>query len=189
MSSNTVTPTREHLVLYGNAVSGSRWFYWIAGLSVVNSVLMLTNADLQMVVGLGITQVVAALAVSLGSPTVAVAVAMVATIAVAGIFALMGFLGGTKGAVWAFVLGMVLYALDTPVFILFEDWLPVAFHAFALFSMWKGLQALLTLRKAGVDFVTLPLAYAAATSAQAPAVEAAEAGAPAENVDSAEDVA
>jgi len=37
------------------AQSGARWFWWIAGLSLINTVLIHTGSDLSFVVGLGIT--------------------------------------------------------------------------------------------------------------------------------------
>ena len=41
---------------------GANWFFWIAGLSVVNSVILLMEGDRHFVVGLGVTQLVNAIA-------------------------------------------------------------------------------------------------------------------------------
>jgi len=43
--------------LHGRALSGANWFFWIAALSIVNSVIFLSGADLAFVVGLGVTQI------------------------------------------------------------------------------------------------------------------------------------
>ena len=40
-----------------------------------------------------------------------------------------------------FAIGMVLYVLDGMLFVLFQDWMSVAFHAFALYSMIGGFMA------------------------------------------------
>ena len=40
------------------------------------------------------------------------------------------------------LVGMILYAMDGLIFLGFGLWLDLAFHAFALFNMYKGLQAL-----------------------------------------------
>ena len=42
--------------------SGANWFYWIAGLSVINSVIILAGGGWGFVVGLGITQFIDAIA-------------------------------------------------------------------------------------------------------------------------------
>ncbi|MFN8597714.1 MAG: hypothetical protein U0559_16215, partial [Anaerolineae bacterium] len=42
---------------------------------------------------------------------------------------------------WALILGMVLYGLDGLIFIWAQDWLGLAFHGYALFMMYLGLQA------------------------------------------------
>jgi hypothetical protein len=47
-----------------------------------------------------------------------------------------------EGQQWAFLVAMILYALDGLIFLGFGLWLDLAFHAFALFNMYKGLQAL-----------------------------------------------
>ena len=38
--------------------SGANWFFWIAGLSLVNSVILLTGSQWDFIVGLGITQII-----------------------------------------------------------------------------------------------------------------------------------
>ena len=47
-----------------------------------------------------------------------------------------------EGHRWAFLAGMALYALDGLIFLGFGLWLDLAFHAFALFNIYKGLSAL-----------------------------------------------
>ena len=44
---------------------GANWFYWIAGLSVVNSIMFIAGANFQFVVGLGVTQIINALALAM----------------------------------------------------------------------------------------------------------------------------
>jgi hypothetical protein len=43
---------------------------------------------------------------------------------------------------WAFYLGLVVYALDALIYLRFQDWLPVAFHAYAIFAIFKGVARL-----------------------------------------------
>ena len=42
--------------LLRRAKSGANWFYWIAGLSLINSIVFLFGGNLSFIAGLGITQ-------------------------------------------------------------------------------------------------------------------------------------
>ena len=46
-----------------------------------------------------------------------------------------------KGAKWAFIAGMIFYALDAVLLLLSKTRLSVAFHAYALFRIFQGFQA------------------------------------------------
>lgn len=39
---------------------------------------------------------------------------------------------------WAFYLGLGGYALDAVIYLLAQDWMPVGFHALAMFYIVKG---------------------------------------------------
>jgi len=119
--------------------AGASWFYWIAGLSVINSLSSLTGGGWGFVVGLGITQVFDAFAQELGGSGRIVMVLL--DLAAAGVFAAFG-LFAHRGQAWAFVVGMVLYALDGLLFLLVQDWLGLGFHVFVLFCLWSGFSAL-----------------------------------------------
>ena len=66
---------------------------------------------------------------------------------VAGVFVLF-WQFARKGQKWAFLVGMVLYAADGLLLVLFKDILSVAFHAYALYRMSSGFKALPVLRRA-----------------------------------------
>ena len=55
-------------------------------------------------------------------------------------FALLGWLA-RKPSIAAFWIGIVLFGLDTLIFLIAGDWVGVAFHALALFFLWSGLRA------------------------------------------------
>jgi len=46
--------------------SGARWFYWIAGLSMINSIAAMSNSSWSFLAGLGITQFIPGLALGVG---------------------------------------------------------------------------------------------------------------------------
>jgi hypothetical protein len=127
--------------------SGANWFYWIAGLSLVNSVSTLFGGGLSFVLGLGATQIIDAIAFGLKegldaqTAGIVTAVAMVMNISLAGIFVLFGIFAN-KHRRWAFIAGMVLYVLDGVIFVIFPDFLSIIFHLYALYGLFNGLRAI-----------------------------------------------
>ncbi len=112
---------------------GAGWFFTIALLSGVNSVLQIFNAQIRFIFGLGITQVVDGMARGMGQGgTVVIAV-------VDGLFIVM--LMAKAGSQGAFLGGMVAYALDGVLLLLFSMWLDAAVHAYALWMIWQGYAA------------------------------------------------
>jgi hypothetical protein len=124
------------------AIASSRWFYWIAGLSIINSISVVTSSTWSFLAGLGITQFISGLALGL-SESVGPAVNIVAfaiDISIAGAFVVVGYFG-QKGHSSAVILGLIFYGLDGLLFLAFGDWFPLAFHAFVFFSICRGLIA------------------------------------------------
>ena len=122
--------------------SGANWFYWIAALSLVTSIISLAGGNWAFLVSLGVTQLVDAVA-NVGADRVGWGVKVVALVfdlVAAGLFALLGMFAG-KRQTWAFVVGMVLYLLDALVCLFIGFWLGLAFHAFALYSIFGGYKA------------------------------------------------
>ena len=123
--------------------SGASWFYWIAGLSLINSIVAFTGSDWRFIVGLGVTQVFDAVGIGFGGA--GKFVVLLLDLLVAGMFITFGVFGN-KRHLWAFIAGMVLFALDGVIFILAQDWIGVGFHAFVLYCFFRGLQACRELR-------------------------------------------
>jgi hypothetical protein len=115
------------------------WFLWIGGLSVVNSIAGLAGGGVHFIVGLGITQVVDALAHQIGSSGLVLDIIINGF--VVGIFVLF-WKFASKGQSWAFMVGMILYALDGLLLLMFKDIFSVAFHAYALFRIYTGMKLL-----------------------------------------------
>jgi len=140
-------PDNEILILKSQVESGANWFLWIAGLSLVNSFLILANIEWGFFFGLGITQLIDAIALEVGgdSNTIAKIVAFAFDVIAASVFALFGLLS-KKGRCWAFVVGMILYVLDAMLFLLAKDFFGLAFHGFALYCIINGYKASRALR-------------------------------------------
>jgi hypothetical protein len=146
-----ITRIQARLKAENQLRGGASWFWWIAGLSLVNSIIMVSGGQWNFVLGLAITQFVdtiAQLVAKESGPNVGMAITafgLALDVAVAGLFVLFGFLA-RKGMIWSFIAGMVLYAIDGLIFLWLGSWVNVGFHAFALFGLYGGLKAARTLR-------------------------------------------
>ena len=132
----------EATALQQRCQSGARWFFWIAGLTVVTSVLALTGAGYAFFLSLGATQFIDGVAKGLSSEfgdTVRI-VGLVADIAIAAVFALLGWFA-YKRQLWAFLVGMAIFALDALLLLVFQVWISFIFHAVVTYWIFRGYQA------------------------------------------------
>ncbi len=132
---------------------GASWFYWIAALSVVNTVLFHSGAEVSFIVGLGMTLLAdSLLSVSAANDTSGIMtfVSIAISVAIAGGFALFGFLGNKKSQV-ALIVGMIFYGFDAMIFVWAQDWLSFGFHLFAMWGIYAGVKALSEYEKLPVD--------------------------------------
>ena len=132
--------------LEARAKSGANWFYWIAVLSLVTSIISLAGGSWGFFISLGVTQLIDGIATGIATELGwgFKVVALVFDLIAAGLFALIGYFANKRYG-WVFLAGMVIYALDALVFLLFRHWLGLAFHAFALYSMYGGYKATVAL--------------------------------------------
>ena len=144
--------TADELEMAGLAAkvnAGANWFFWIAGMSLVNSLVAAFEGQWSFIIGLGITQVFDAFALVIGensgSPGLAKTIAFCLDVAVAFVFVLFG-LFARKRMTSAFIIGMVIYAADGLIFLLAGDWLSIGFHVFALYFIFSGFNSLRELK-------------------------------------------
>ena len=124
--------------------SGARWFITIAVLSLINSVLAMSGAGIRFIFGLGIAELVDAVAHQAGQS--GVALDLITNGFVAGIFVLFWNFA-RKGERWAFVVGMALYVVDALVMLYFRDFLAVAFHAYGVYRIYSGMSGIPVLQR------------------------------------------
>jgi hypothetical protein len=118
----------------------ANWFFWIAGLSMINSLATLFGANFAFDVGLGITQVVDGilngLSKNLGgnwSPLRIIDLAI--DICIAGVFFIIGMLG-KKQMRWPITVGMILYVIDALILMEYKSYFPAVIHVVALIGIW-----------------------------------------------------
>jgi hypothetical protein len=118
------------------------WFFWIAGLSVVNSLALHSGAGFGFPVGLGATYFASGIVKAAGGSS---AVAVVIDLLVCLPFFFLGRFA-MRGQRWAFLTGIGLYIADALLFLLIQDWLSLGFHVYVLWHLFRGLKALNELR-------------------------------------------
>jgi hypothetical protein len=137
---------QSKIQLDGRIKGGASWFYWIAGLSLINTLAFLFGANFNFLLGLAVTQLVDGfmfgLAGDLGSAgSIVQLIGLAINLGIAGIFVVFGFLG-RKRLRWAIIVGMVVYAIDGLLMLLFQEYVSAGFHAFALISISSSLKAI-----------------------------------------------
>jgi hypothetical protein len=111
--------------------TGANWFNWIAVLTLINSLAAHADSRFRFIIGLGTTQLVDAIGrTNLAPVALAIDVLVVVTCAMVAYYA--------RESKSIYIGGMIVYALDGLFLLLVGDIVGVAFHAFALFNLFKG---------------------------------------------------
>jgi hypothetical protein len=131
--------------------SGINWFFWIGGLSLINTFGNMLGSDFVFFIGLGMTQFVAGFMAALArelpkAGNLIWVIGFAISAGIAGVFSLFGVFG-RKHYRTPVIIGMVLYTLDAVLLLLFEDILSCGFHVLALIGIWNGLKAMAELEK------------------------------------------
>jgi hypothetical protein len=167
--------TEERLKTEGRFRNGANWFYWIAALSLINTIIVFSGGDWAFFFGLGVTQVVDVIAVQspemldsleveessqpetadtpdttveLSTEQIGLVFKIVAIIVDTLAILFFGLLGlfANKRYKWAFIVGMVAYIIDGLIILLVGDYLGAGFHIFAFIGILSGYRALLKLQ-------------------------------------------
>jgi len=142
-----IAMAKKMLALENQIKGGTGWFFWIAGLSVLNTVIFLAGGSLTFVVGLGTTQLIDGFTFALahnassGVATVLRVIGFGLDLFIASIFMVFGILG-RKRYRWAIIIGMILYVMDGLISLAFKDWFGAFFHFLALVGLFHGLKAI-----------------------------------------------
>lgn len=131
--------------------SGTNWFFWIAGLTLVNSFLAISGSDTSFGLGLGVTLLVDAVSQDIVQKHANMAAGVrvfefAVDIVTVGLTALWGILG-RKGQNWAIMTGGVLVVLDTLLLVLIAFtgggslFISIAIHVWALFGIFGAFGA------------------------------------------------
>jgi hypothetical protein len=133
----TAPATTPNAAILVSLRRGASWFYTIAALSGVNSLLQIFDAKIRFIFGLGITQVAGAMAKQSSNGTV---ILLLIDGLFIGLLVLCGKWAREKSE-GAFLGGMIAYLLDGLLLVVFGLWLDAAVHAYALYRMYQGYAA------------------------------------------------
>lgn len=142
-------PTGPDPELEAKAKGGVSWFYWIAALSLINSVAFLFGAEFQFLAGLGFTvlaDAIGELSVQQGAPEAFRAVVFIINLAIFAGFALAGYYSNKLFST-VFLIGIIVYVFDAFLVLVLGEFFMAAFHAFALFFLIRGFLACRELNK------------------------------------------
>ncbi|MGC2696228.1 MAG: hypothetical protein WA738_10605 [Candidatus Angelobacter sp.] len=114
---------------------GANWLFLIGGLSVVNTVSIISGSQWIFLGGLGVTELAAAIGMQFG--TRGQLVGLFVNLWATAFFVCLGFFA-RKGQKWAFITGMTLYAADVLAVLVIQQWIMLLFHGFVFFRLYQG---------------------------------------------------
>lgn len=131
--------------LLQQGANGANWFYWIAGLSLLNSVIMLVGGQVVFIVGLAVTGISDQMAMVIGqkepeAALLAKGAAFAWAVVVALFVAAIGKLASRR-YMPVYAIGMGLYLVDGLLFLVLGAWLSAAFHVYVLYMLTRGFKA------------------------------------------------
>jgi len=120
------------------------WFFFIAGLSIVNTVLVHTEQSLSFVIGLTITQFIDGFGIGIADAVDNEAITpwlpylfSAISICVSLTFVLFGWFG-RKCMRGAYLFGIILYLMDSLLLVLYPTFMSVIFHIIAVIALFQG---------------------------------------------------
>lgn len=143
---------RRRMLLMKRAKDGINWFYWVALISVITTIIFVAGGTPNFFLSLGINQLVIGYTIAVGSGTQVGPlmhwVAGAIDLLFAGVFVIFGYRGSRSYRGWI-VAGIILYALDGLIFAYLGVWLGVIVHAFVMYNLVRGLRAMDSLKRMG----------------------------------------
>ena len=127
---------------------GASWFLWIGILSMINLIFLITQQNVQFLVGLGLNYVILGISdgIRISMEIDLMPLAYVLTFIVSGLYLLIWHKSKNENKT-AYLIGLIIYGLDTVVFVFSKDWFCLGFHIFAIIMLSTGYNALIVKKK------------------------------------------
>ncbi|WP_068471602.1 hypothetical protein [Saccharicrinis aurantiacus] len=118
--------------------SAASWFFWIAGLTLMNSIYQYLDCGQIFIFGVGLNQIIEAALYE--SSEVKSILFLIPSILTSGIFVLIG-VKARKKIKGAFLAGLIIYSIDSLLYLSVGGYLSFGLHCFVLFMVYKTLEA------------------------------------------------
>lgn len=128
---------------YTEIRSAVGWMWAIPIVTTLNAVAMMLGMGWRLVVGLVSTDLIVAIASSFG--LAGSLFGFFFSLAIIAAFTALTWVFKKKGAQWAAITVMVVYALDMIPTVFVQDWFGLGFHALTLYMIGRGVLALRSL--------------------------------------------
>jgi hypothetical protein len=138
------TVKKEQLKQKNVISGGASWFLWIGILSALNIIAIIAHQNIQFIYGLGINYIILGMMEGIQRATDLNLIVLGYSLAflVSGLFIVI-WKKSKQGNKGIYLTGLIIYGLDTIIFIFMKEWFNFGFHVFAFILLSTGYNALL----------------------------------------------
>ncbi|HET7733952.1 MAG TPA: hypothetical protein VFK73_08955 [Paludibacter sp.] len=142
------TEKKEQVKQKGLILIGASWFLWIGILSALNLIAVIIHQNLQFVVGLGINNFILGMMDGIRRATGfnLILLGYALTFLVSGLFIFIWKKSKQENKA-IYLTGLIIYGLDTVIFMFSKEWFSIGFHVFALLMLGNGYNALIAKKR------------------------------------------
>lgn len=141
----TVSTTGEEVEYEEQRNKGASWFYWIVGLTIINTIIMQSGMDWSFSLGATVTLFANVIAQTVDTSSARM-LALLFDVLVIAFYAMCGVMG-SRGATWAFVLGLIAFTIDSLFALIGFQIIGILIHGYALFCIFNGMMACMNLNR------------------------------------------
>ena len=142
------TVRTEELKQKNLILGGASWFLWIGILSTLNLIALIIHQNLQFIAGLGINYFILGMMDGIRRATGVnlILLGYALTFIVSGLFIFIWKKSKQENNA-IYLTGLIIYGLDTIIFVFTKEWFSLGFHVFALLMLGNGYNALIAKKK------------------------------------------
>lgn len=142
------TVEKEELKQKSLILGGASWFLWIGILSTLNLIALIIHQNLQFIAGLGINYFILGMMDGIRRATGVnlILLGYALTFIVSGLFIFIWKKSKQENKA-IYLTGLIIYGLDTIIFVFTKEWFSLGFHVFALLMLGNGYNALIAKKR------------------------------------------
>jgi len=142
------TEKKEQLEQKRLILGGTSWFLWIGILSALNLIALMIHQNLQFIAGLGINYLILGMMEGIRRVTGVnlILLGYTLTFLVSGLFIFIWKKSKQENKS-IYLTGLIIYGLDTIIFVFTKEWFSLGFHVFALLMLGNGYNALIAKKR------------------------------------------